>query len=153
MRKKPSRSILYHWCPGEAIWEGVGQTTDQGKGQKWTVRGLCSDFGSSGDFAKGLLSSVLLKHLRSEPAENRKIYSQPPRMKGGISLLALVVKNPPANAGDTRYVGLIPGLGRSPVGEHGNSTPVFLPGESYGQRSLAGYSSWDRTEWDTTEVT
>ena len=117
------------------------------------MRGLCSDFGSSGDFAKGLLSSVLLKHLRSEPAENRKVYSQPPRMKGGISLLALVIKNPPANAGDTRYVGLIPGLGRSPVGEHGNSTPVFLPGESYGQRSLAGYSSWDRTEWDTTEVT
>ena len=71
-------------------------------------------------------------------------------MKGGTSLLALVVKNPPANAGD---IGLISGLGRSPVGEHGNPTPVFLPGESYGQRSLAGYSSWDRTEWDTTEVT
>ena len=27
-----------------------------------------------------------------------------------------VVKNPPANAGDIRYVGLIPGLGRSPAG-------------------------------------
>ena len=26
----------------------------------------------------------------------------------------LVVKNPPANAGDTRDMGLIPGLGRSP---------------------------------------
>ena len=24
------------------------------------------------------------------------------------------------------------------------STPVLLPGESYGQRSLAGYSPWDR---------
>ena len=31
-----------------------------------------------------------------------------------------VVKNLPANAGDTRDVGLIPGLGRSPVGGHGN---------------------------------
>ena len=31
-----------------------------------------------------------------------------------------VVKNPPANAGDTRDVGLIPGLGRSPGEENGN---------------------------------
>ena len=32
-------------------------------------------------------------------------------------------------------------------------TPVFLPGESHGQRSLAGYSPWDCKESDTTEVT
>ena len=31
-----------------------------------------------------------------------------------------VVKNPPATAGNTRDVGLIPGLGRSPRGGHGN---------------------------------
>ena len=31
-----------------------------------------------------------------------------------------MVKNLPANAGDTRDVGLIPELGRSPVEEHGN---------------------------------
>ena len=36
------------------------------------------------------------------------------------SQVALVVKNPPANAGDVRDVGLIPGLGRSPVEGHGN---------------------------------
>ena len=30
-------------------------------------------------------------------------------------------------------------------------TPVFLPGKSQGQRSLAGYSLWGHT--DTTEVT
>ena len=29
--------------------------------------------------------------------------------------------------------------------------PVFLPRESHGQRSLAGYSSWGRTESDMTE--
>ena len=34
-----------------------------------------------------------------------------------------VVKNPPANAGDTRDMGSIPGLGRSP-GE-GNSNPLW----------------------------
>ena len=36
-----------------------------------------------------------------------------------------VVKNPPANAGDARNVGLIPGLGRSP-GE-GNGNPLQYP--------------------------
>ena len=30
-------------------------------------------------------------------------------------------------------------------------TLVFLPGESHGQRSLAGYSPWGRKELDTTE--
>ena len=30
-------------------------------------------------------------------------------------------------------------------------TPVFLPGEFNGQKSLACYSSWDHKESDTTE--
>ena len=32
----------------------------------------------------------------------------------------LVVKNPPANAGDLRDLGSIPGSGRTPGGEHGH---------------------------------
>ena len=32
-------------------------------------------------------------------------------------------------------------------------TPVFLPGESCGQRSLVGYCPWGHKESDTTEVT
>ena len=36
--------------------------------------------------------------------------------------------------------GSIPRLGRNPRGGNGNPTPVFLPGESHGQGSLAGYS-------------
>ena len=36
------------------------------------------------------------------------------------SQVVLVVKNPPANAGDGTDVGLIPGLGTSPGGGHGN---------------------------------
>ena len=32
-------------------------------------------------------------------------------------------------------------------------TPVFLPGESHGWRSLVGCSPWGRTESDTTEAT
>ena len=32
-------------------------------------------------------------------------------------------------------------------------TPVFLPGDSQGRRSLVGCHLWGRTESDTTEVT
>ena len=32
-------------------------------------------------------------------------------------------------------------------------TPVFLPGESHGQRSLVGCSPWGHAESDTTEAT
>ena len=37
------------------------------------------------------------------------------------SQVVLVVKNPPANAGDKRDAGSIPGLGRSHGGGYGNS--------------------------------
>ena len=37
------------------------------------------------------------------------------------SQVVLVVKNPPANAGDKRDAGSIPGLGRSPGEGYGNS--------------------------------
>ena len=48
-----------------------------------------------------------------------------------------VVKNLLANAGDTRDVGLIPGLGRSSERGHGNP----LLENPHGQRTLAGYST------------
>ena len=38
-----------------------------------------------------------------------------------MMILALVVKNPPANVGDIRNAGLIPGSGRAPGGGHGNA--------------------------------
>ena len=39
--------------------------------------------------------------------------------------MALVVKNPPANAGDVKEVGSIPGLGRTPGGGRGNPLRYF----------------------------
>ena len=39
---------------------------------------------------------------------------------GWVSQLVLVVKNLPADGGDRRDTGSIPGLGRSPEGGHGN---------------------------------
>ena len=52
--------------------------------------------------------------------------------------VALAARNLPANAGDVRGAGSIPGSGRSPQG--GQPTPVFMPRKSHVQRSLAGYS-------------
>ena len=51
-----------------------------------------------------------------------------------------MVKNLLANAGDVRDGGLIPGSGRSPGERKGHRTPVFLSGESHGQKSLEGCS-------------
>ena len=52
----------------------------------------------------------LLKELKIEP----------PYDPARASQVALVVKNPPANAGDIRYTGLNPGFGRYPGGWYGN---------------------------------
>ena len=47
--------------------------------------------------------------------------------------------------------GSIPELGRSPGEGNGKPTPVLLPGESHGRKSMVGYSPWGRKESDTTE--
>ena len=44
-----------------------------------------------------------------------------------------------------------PWVGKIPWGKEWHPTPIFLPGESHGQRSLAGYSPWGRKESDMTE--
>ena len=62
----------------------------------------------------------------------------------------LVVKNLPANAGDTRDADSIPGLGRSSGVGNGTHSSI-LAWKFHGQRSLVGYSPWSHKELDTTE--
>jgi len=62
-------------------------------------------------------------------------------------------KNPPANAGDIRDVEFNPWVRKIPWRRAWQPTPVFLPGESHGQRSLVGYSPWGCKELNWTEVT
>ena len=67
------------------------------------------------------------------------------------SVVAQTVKNLPASAGD---LGSLPGLGIFSREGNDSLTPVFLPGELHGQRSLVGYSPrghkmLDMTEWLT----
>ena len=51
-----------------------------------------------------------------------------------------MVKNPPVNAG-AMSLGFDPWIGKIPWRRAWQPTLVFLPGESYGQRSLAEYGS------------
>ena len=47
----------------------------------------------------------------------------------------------------------VPWIRKSPWRWAWQPTPVFLPGESYGQRSMVGYSPWGCKQSDTTEAT
>ena len=64
-----------------------------------------------------------------------------PRHVSRASQVALVVKNLPANAGDMRH-GFYSWLRKIPWRRAWQPTAACLPGESHGQRSLAGYSPW-----------
>ena len=70
---------------------------------------------------------VFLAHMSSRPAVSTLFISNNPfvclctkEKEVAVSQTALVVKNPPANTGDIRDSGSIPGSGRSPGGGHGN---------------------------------
>ena len=62
------------------------------------------------------------------------------------TLVAQTVKNRPA-----LWEAWVGSLGWEDPLEEGIPTAVSLPGESHGQRSLAGCSPWGRNESDTTE--
>ena len=63
------------------------------------------------------------------------------------SLVAQLVRNLPS----CRRRGFYPWVGKTPCRKAWQPTPVFLPGESHGQRSLEGYNPWGRKESDMTE--
>ena len=67
---------------------------------------------------------------------NKYIESTTKGLPGGT-----VIKNLPANAGDTRNGSSIPG----------QPTPLFLTGKSHGQRSRVGHRPWGQEASDTTE--
>ena len=67
--------------------------------------------------------------------------------------MALVVKNPLANAGDIRDTGSIPGSEKTPWRRAWQPTPVCLLGESHGQRRLVGYRPLGGKELDMIEAT
>ena len=119
----------------------------------------CSLPGSSvhGIFQARVLEWVAIAFSDINTQEDTNIWLAAPSIydlssKGTwASQVALVVKNPPANAGDVRTTGLIPGLGRSP--RRGHSNPLLYSclenpmdrGDSWGIQSIE--SQRDRHDW------
>ena len=102
---------------------------------------LCSlTFSPFNSCVKSSQSCPLLPQLLAKEAK-LSLFLASAVFRLGASQVALVVKNLPANAGDIRDVGSIPGLGRSPGEWAWQPAPISLLGESHGQRSLVGYSS------------
>ena len=64
-----------------------------------------------------------------------------------------MVKNPPANTGDTRDVVSVPGLGRSPGGRHGNPLQYSCLENPMDRAWWAIVCRVTKTQMDTTEVT
>ena len=101
--------------------------------------------GKSWRAAQGSLHLGAMLHvmeLREAEASVREV---------GVSLVALVAKNPSANRCPRQ--GFSPWVRKSPWRRAWQPTPVFLPGESHGQESLAGYSPWGHKDSDMTEAT
>ena len=105
----------HHWLNGHEFEQNLGDNEGQGN------LACCSPL--------GLKESDMSEWLNNSN-NNKAIYIGFPGGWDG--------KESACNAGD---MDLIPVLGKSP-GEGGNPLPVFLPRESHGQRSLAGYSPW-----------
>ena len=61
-------------------------------------------------------------------------------------------KEPACQCRRHKKCGFDPWMGKTPWRREWQPTLVFLPGESHGQRSLVGYSSWSRKESGMTEA-
>ena len=89
-------------------------------------------------------------HLRKFP-----ISEESPQILERASQGVLVVKNPPASAGDLRDTGsrhrFNPWVRKILWRKKWQLTLVSLPGKFHGQRSLVGYSPWGHQESDTTD--
>ena len=76
------------------------------------------------------------------------LFTFPPKREAMWGFLGdSVGKEPACNAGGClkyRRAGFNPWVGKFPWRRKWQPTPVFLPGKSHGQRSLAGYSPWGR---------
>ena len=115
----------------------------------WSQTDLRLDAYSGLALAHHVLRQVTKQLYASFPPVKQRWYHSLHVSGGRLSmerafLVAQMVKTLPAPGFD-------PWVGKIPWRRAWQPTPVFLPGESHGQRSLAGYSPWGRKESDTTE--
>ena len=131
-------SIQY--CPGDSRSKIVGKDNEKERkkeGGRWEEREQGDLYGKRSKnifiandivvYIENLMESIkqLLEFIKMFSGVTRnKISLQKANctfvyQQGGASQVALVVKNPPANAGDVKDVGSISGSGRFPGGGHG----------------------------------
>ena len=97
-------------------------------------QGLCPTKGEPCWFQQ---ASFILSLGRNEVEVDRRHQTI---LRCGTSQVTVVIKNPPADARDTRDMGSISGSERSPGGGHGNPLEYSCLKNPHGQRSLGGYS-------------
>ena len=121
------------------------------------LRMLCSYFQSlivslyfvaQRDFCPGTHTAIKVPGPRSKPVLIRWINLLTGFIAANFVQLPAILgisdqdsKESTYNAGSLRFH---PWVGKIPQRRKWEPNPVFLPGESYGQRSLAGYSPWGR---------
>ena len=131
----------YRWLSGCQQAAGLmPKELDEGSGHlTYYVRFQAPEF----RIALLLLSVNYLSHQQRQAFGNNWLYSFNSRgfLDGSDG------KESAWSAGDP---GLIPESGRF-LGKGMATTPLFLPGESHGQRCLEGYNPWACKAWDTAE--
>ena len=125
-RKRKQRKITFHWC----AWEGIGTP----RKRWWTCTG-----------AQPLRDSL------AAPEKAKLTITTRPSKSMGSRVARWSRAHLPAQ--DTGRHGSDPSVGKIPWTREWQPTPVFSPGKSHGQRSLAGYSAWGHKESDMTERT
>ena len=76
----------------------------------------------------------------AQQVKSRWTFGICPRFSQGLPQVALVVKNPPASAGDPRDLGSIPGSVRSPGGGQDNPLQYSCLENTMDKGSLVGYN-------------
>ena len=141
-----SRSVVSDSCnpmgcspPGSSVHEILQKRILQ-----WVAISFSRDLPNSGiePGSPAVQADSLLTELLFETA------NLPMGFPGGIS-----GKEPVCQRRRLKRPAFDPYVGKIPWRRAWQPTPVFLPGESHGQRCLAGYSPWGRKELDTTEAT
>ena len=151
-KKEQFESVLMRWMNLEPI---IQSEVSQKEKNKYHI--------SSVQFSRSVVSNSLqpqeLQHTRPPcPSPTPGVQSDlRPSSQWyiwniGASQVAIVVNNPPANAGRYKRREFNPWFRKIPCRRAQQSAPIFLPGESHGQRNLAGYSPWGRKQSDTTEA-
>ena len=104
--------------------------------------------GKPGHTSWCMVINKMYPHLCKELITTERLTQHPYLIPGGTG-----VKNLPANAGRCKRRGFSPWAGKIPWRRAWQPVPLFLLGESHGQRSLVGCSSLGHKELDITEVT